>query len=431
MKPFIFLFFVFILMQPSFSQVVIEENPSYTNSPEQPVLDELLNIDVLDGSSVAASIGPNSQIFCFDKVFKLTSRSLKGEINVCMFINTKIGLIAYITPKQGSAVGDCIINPADPNFSLNVIGLKGNTFTYYNVKTQAGIERWVTTGNSETFRYEFAGSTQEQVLFKKDEQREYLHGKVKAWAYAVSDRPEKWFLFGKKLPVKIVMQPLKYLGSFGVGFQYTEYGLFIIMQVEGAIINTAVKELKDTSLCFDPSAYKKMEDKILEKGLLAINKKRDRLRSRLPDVPAGECADLEIRSIQYQITGLNEQEENLKRSVIGNVAKNPATQQAMAQSMVNYDYVIQQTIYETELDICKNNKQLEEAQHAQQGSMFSTENARRRKAAYIECLKAKLVTQKETQQKMKRINNQFPNDLGRQFSEKAKVFLQGMSDCIS
>ena len=225
------------------------------------------------------------------------------------------------------------------------------------------------------------------------------------------------------------MQPLKYLGSFGVGFQYTEHGLFIIMQVEGEIINCAVKELKDTYLCFDPSPYKKMEDEILDKSLLTINKKRDRLRARLSTVPSSRCADLEIRNIQYQIISLNEQEENIKRSTLDNVAKSTLTQQAMAQSMVNYDNVIQQAIYETELDLCKNRKELEDAQHAQQSNMFSIENYKRRKAEHIECLKAQLATQKDTQEKMKRINSQFSNNLARQVSEKAKVFMQGMGGC--
>jgi hypothetical protein len=431
MKLFTFLCFLFVSVQPLFSQVVIEENPSYTSSAEKPVLDELLNIDVLDGSSIAQTIAPNSEKLCFDKVFKLTSRSLKGEISVCMFINTKIGLVAYLTPKKGNANRDCSINSAEPDFSLSVIGLKGNTFTYYNVKKQTGIEQWFTTGNSEAFRYAFTSSTQEQVLFKKDESREYLDGKVKAWAYAAPDRPEKWFLFGKNLPVKVVMQPLKYLGNFGVGFQYTEQGLFIIMQVESEIMNSSVKELKDTYLCFDPSPYKKIEDKILNEGLLSINKKRDRLRSRLPRVPSDGCGNLEIRNIQYEIIVLDEQEENLKRSTKGNIVENSATRQAMAQSMANYDNLIQQTIYETELDICKNEKLLQEAQNAQQTELFTNENYKRRKAEYIQCLKAKLLGEKETQQKIKRINNQFPNDLGRQMSEKAKVFLQGMRGCNS
>ena len=138
------------------------------------------------------------------------------------------------------------------------------------------------------------------------------------------------------------MQPLKYLGNFGVGFQYTDHGLFIIMQVEGEIFNAAVKELKDTYLCFDPSPYKKMEDQILEKGLLAVNKKRDRLRSRLSTVPAGDCAGLAVRNIQYEIFSLDEQEESLKRSVMGNMAQSRPTQQAMGQAMMNYDNIMQQ-----------------------------------------------------------------------------------------
>ena len=202
MKQFGYVLLLLFTIQQTSAQVVIEENPSYTHSTEKPVLDELLNVDVLDGSSSAQEISPNRQKLCFDKVFKLTSHSLKGEISVCMFINTKIGLVAYITPKQGSSQGECIINAADPDFTLNVIGLKGNTYTYYNIKKQTGIERWFTTGNSETFRYEFAGSLQEQVLFKKDESREYLNGKVKAWAYAVPDRPEKWFLLEKTCRLK-------------------------------------------------------------------------------------------------------------------------------------------------------------------------------------------------------------------------------------
>ena len=202
MKLFTFLCFLFISIKPSFSQVVIEENPSYTNSTEKPVLDELLNVDVLDGGSTAEAIAPTSQKICFDKVFRLTSHSLKGEINVCMFINTKIGLVAYSTPKPATGNRACSINPTDPEFTLNVVGLKGNTYTYYNIKKSTGIERWFSTGNSENYRYLNTGNTQEQVLFKKDESRDYLDGKVKAWAYAVPDRPETCFYLEKTCPLK-------------------------------------------------------------------------------------------------------------------------------------------------------------------------------------------------------------------------------------
>lgn len=413
------------------AQVVIEENPSYTNSTEKPVLDELLNIDVLDGASTAQQITPTGQKLCFDKVFKITSNSLKGEITVCMFINTKIGLIAYITPKQASAGRACIIDANDPDFTFNVIGLKGNLYTYYNVKKPTGIEKWFSTGNSETYVYQNLGTTQEQVLFKKDESREYLDGKVKAWAYAVPDRPETWFLFGKNLPVKLVMQPLKYLGNFGVGFQYTEYGTFIIMQVTGEIINSTVKELKDTYLCFDPSPYKKIEDEMYTKGMAQIDKKKEKLRRRLGSPHTGPCADLEIRNIQYQITTLETQEENLKRSVIGNVAQSIPTQQAMAQATLNYDDIMQQTIYDTELEICSKRRQLQEAENAQRSELFPNEESKRRLRELIKCLEELNTEQIKTKDKMKQVNTQYPNSPGRQQVEKGKLYLQQRLGCKS
>ena len=149
-------------------QVVIEENPSYTIPSNKPFINKLLDAAVLEGGAAPEAITPNVNKICFDKKMRVKVTTIKGPAEVCVFINTKIGLVAYTALKQGRT-GACDIKPEQPDFSLTVIGLKGNTYTYFNVKKKAGIEHRVLTGNSNRFLYQYASTTANEMLYKKDE----------------------------------------------------------------------------------------------------------------------------------------------------------------------------------------------------------------------------------------------------------------------
>ncbi len=407
------------------AQVVIEENPSYTTSTEKPLLDVLLKNDVLDGTAEAKPIAPLAQKFCFDKVFKVSMISPRGNLEACLFVNTKIGLLAHLPVSVNEPVGTCAINASDPDFALNVVSLKGNNYTYRNKKIKGVLQRLMTTDNSDVYTYVTPLSIGTQELRKKDASLGFLDGKVKAWAYNSATTPETWYLFGKNLPDKLTMQPNKYLGSFGIGFQYTAQGTFIIMQVEGGYFNSTVKELKDTYLCFDPSPYKKVEDELYTQGMQGITKKREKLRARMEHPPTGPCASLEVRNIQFELETLSRQEENLITGKAGNVKTDPAAMQARAQT-INYDDILQQQIYETETDICKQ----EDEQHrlVAGGNSQSSANRLSRMQEKTSCTRTYLEQLRRTLASAKQVNMKFPNQPGKQYAEKARLYMQVMGN---
>ncbi len=421
MKQIKFLFFLLLTIQQSFAQVVIEENPSYINSTEKPFLDSVLKIDVLDGTTLPEEISPSTQKLCFDKVFKITSNTPKGESSVCLFINTKIGLMAYTPIKFGSDPGICDIKPAAPDFSLNVISLKGNIYTYMNVKKPSGIEKWLMTGNSNTYLYNFASAQENQLIFKKDESREFLNGKVKAWAYKYENRDETWFLFGKNLPDKLIMQPLKYVGNFGVGYQYAEEGVFIILQVEGETLNSVVKEIKDTYICFDPSPYKKHEDEFFNKGLLAIEREKSKLDAAESRASSSPCAAQEQVKINFEKQALQIRLEDLTRSTQGNKYQNTTTQKAMANATINYNNQMQISIFDIQAKICRISEQISRMESGSSGYQKAIQRR--------ECFKETLILQREALIQMRQLDRQYEREPGKAFAMKGQLMIRSMRSC--
>ncbi len=419
MKPFN-LFFILILaaVKTSTAQVVIEDNPSYINAADKPYLDKILDATVLAGTTEKEDITPTGQKICFDKKIKVKTNTLTGPAEICLFINTKIGLVAYSSLKAG-ATGNCDIKQDQPDFSLSIISLKGNLYTYQNIKKKNTVEHWMTTGNSNRFMYQYSSTASNSMLYKKEESKTYCGGKIKAWAYKYEDRNEKWFLFGKSLPSAVVMQPLKYLGNFGVGFQYTDKGLLLIMEVNSDVFTSEIKSIEDVYICFDPAPFKVLEDERLNRSLTDITKKRERLRSRITKIKTDDCESSELQVINYEIEALNRQEENVRQAAIGNLQQSYATQHAATNSMINYDDVIQGSIYDTQLKICRTTQQLNKA----------SGNNRDSYQQRLSCLNDQLRSQIRTQQQFNQVNTQYPRDTGKRFAEKSKLYMQNLKGC--
>lgn len=387
----------------------------FAGHPYAPYLNVIYTADVLEGRSIPTSITPTSQKICFDKKMRIKTITSRGPAEICVFINTKIGLIGYTPLKRGSAAV-CDIKPELSDFRFSIIGLKGNVFNYFNNKKKDIIEHWVQTGNSNTYQYEFSNTTSSAQLRKKTERRDYCDGKVKAQLYKVDGQPQEWFLFGKHYPDAITMQPKKFLGQFAVGYQYSDKGLFIIMQMTDAAIDSKILELEDVETCFVPSPFKIFEDEQQTKMSENIAKQRQRImRDREKKERYPSCESKKMEWINFQEEALNRQEENLRKSKQGNMMQHVQTQQAQA-NLMNYDDMIQTMIYETELKLCR-------AQQSQ------AENPSEGKQKKIQCLQESLTQQKQAKQKFQQINTQYRNEPGKQVSEKAKEMLKAMRPC--
>lgn len=408
--------FIFIFQSSSiYAQPPRRDTLFGSFGPHAPFLRNIYEADVIEGRSVPQIIAPTSQKICFDKKMRIKTITSRGPAEICVFINTKIGLIGY-TPLKPRADAVCDIKPELSDFRFSIIGLKGNVYNYFNNKKKDVIEHWVQTGNSATYQYEFSSTSTNAQLHKKAERRDYCDGKVKAQLYKVDGQPQEWFLFGKHYPDAITMQPKKFLGQFAVGYQYSDKGLFIIMQMTDANMDSKILEIEDVETCFDPSPFKVFEDEQQTKVTEEISKQRQRIqRDREKKERYPSCESKKNEWLSYQEEAINRQEQNLEQSKRGNMMQNTATQQAQA-NLMNYDDMIQTMIYETELKLCR-------AEQSQ------AENPSESKQKKIQCLQESLVKQKQTKQKFQQINTQYRNEPGKQFAEKAKEMLKAMIPC--
>jgi hypothetical protein len=416
-----FVMFCFLLVavanaQPDTTRI----DTSWSRSPHRPFLLSIIQGPVLEGRSTAITIVPRERL-CFDKIFRIKTQTASAIAEGCAFINTEKGFMAS-TPIKRGATPVCDLNIAKPDFGLILIGLKGNAYNYFNAKKNNSIEHWVTTGNSENYQYQFITTPEAVPLTRRAESKLFVGGKIKAWAYKAEGRPETWWLFGKTEPDRLLMTPKKFLGSYAVGYQYTDKGLFIIMQITAPNYSAEIMDIQDQDICFDPSSFKVFEDQHYTRGMESIVREREKLQKKEDQMEPGQCAGQERISINYQKEALNRRQENLERSRQGNIQQNISTQQAQAQSIINYDDVIQISIYETELDICK----LQQRLSRQSGGGSSSQ---RRQQERLTCLRNQLTRQKATQQQLLRVNTQFANNPGKQYAEKAKLYMQSMVGC--
>jgi hypothetical protein len=418
MKQTLFCVVFFCCFVTGNAQVEIEDNPSYTSSPHKPYLDDILSADVLRGRSEAEEITPNGQKICFDKRIKVKTQTLTGPAEICLFINTKIGLVAYSPLKPGGPA-ICDINPSRADFNLSIIGLKGNTYNYYNYKKKGVIEHFVTTSNSQRYLYQHSSTVANAMLHKKDENKEYCDRKVKGWAYRYENRAETWYLFGKSLPDAVILQPNKYLGNFGIGYQYSDKGLIIIMEVSSVEFTSEIVSMEEVWLCFDPSAFRVFEDEHFEKSMSDIQKKKERLDRQLAQIKNDGCENEQRRVTTHQYEMLRQQEQNLQTARQGNTQQSITAQTAQANTIINYDEVIVANIYDTRLKICRTNRQLEKAS----GSSLQ------RLQQKLTCLNTQLTTQMATQAELRQVNTQYPRDPGKQFTAKARIYVSRMSAC--
>ncbi len=417
MKKYFFILLCFLVTEKLIAQPGRPRRDTllFSGNPHAPHLNQVYDADVLEGRSIPLTITPTGQRICFDKKMKIKTITSRGPAEICVFINTKIGLIGYTALKPGSDPV-CDIKPELSDFTFGIIGLKGNVYNYRNNKKKNEMEHWVQTSNSTNYQYEFGTISSSVQLRKKTERRDYCGGKVKAQLYKVDGQPQEWFLFGKEFPDAITMEPKKFLGQFAVGYQYSDKGLFIIMQMTGTGIESKILELEDVETCFDPSPFKVFEDEQLKKMTESIEREREKIaRDEAKAEKYAACGSKKVILNNYQKEALNRQEENLRNSQQGNTMQNVNTQQAQA-NLMNYDDNIQTMIYETELKLCRTEQQQSE----------KPSDSRQQK---IQCLNRQLAAQQGVKARYQALNSSLSGQPGKLFSEKAKLMMQGMVGC--
>ena len=312
----------------------------------------ILNAPVVSGESAAINIVPNGEALCFDKQIKIKLTKGSTILEQCLYFNTNEGYVGYLPPRNSAGGGLCDIKPQEKDFLFFVIGSKGNVYTYKTTENRGSLEFWVSTGNTQTHQYNMNTSTGTAVLHKKTETRLYCDDKVRAWSYKYDGNPEAYFMFGKTYPPAINVMSSRYLGNFGIGYRYTDKGLYMIMEMQSAGYTVKITDVNEVNTCFDPHAFRILEDQFMIKRTAELQKEREKIdrdeaRIRNDD----ECAAARRNIIVFKKAQLRIQEEGMQTIPQGNAYQNQNVQEAY-RNMMDPLFMVQGDILQTQLSIC-------------------------------------------------------------------------------
>lgn len=360
---------------------------------------------VLTGHTQPRIIVPHEQPLCFPTEFDLKITIPGKIVEQCMFINANTGVIGFLPPNNNGLVN--MLLPELPDFSFFVMGLKGNVYHYYTRKGKNNtIERWVSTGNTQTHQFQMTGNnfTGAVDLQRKNQTAAYCNGNLRAMAYRFPNDPDMtWYLYGDRFPEKL--HPRKFLGNFGVGYLQTDEGLYIATEFRSASYTCRVTDIQLTNTCLHTREFMIMEDKFIEKQTAALQKnqqKLDRDAERINGNCSGEKADL----LSFRQEQQRRQEEALRQAKTGNAYQDLNVQRSI-HSMMDPLTIVQEGILSTRLSICN-----------------TQSSASSRKEEKLNCLNNQLIVLKTLEAQMKALDLQYVNEPGRAFAEKSKLYMQ-------
>lgn len=302
-------------------------------SPNAEYYNDIFHAPVVSGGSQPIIIVPNRGQYCFDKQVKVKSVVNNRTVEQCLLINTQDGLTAYLKP-QGAAGGDmCDIKPDDEHFWFSIFSLKGNVYNYHNTPGKQGgpMNHWVSTGNTERYLYTAPSNTGLYTLRNKHERRQYCDGKITATAYKYQDGGPVLYIFGKQYPDEIHVSSNKYIGNFGIGYQYTDKGLYIIMEMNSGAYSSKITSIEDVHVCFNTSPFVVQEERFKTKQQEEIEREQQRIAKReIEAQDATDCKAEKMAVIAYDKERVRKL-ENISRIIDqtpGNVYNNQQIQAA-------------------------------------------------------------------------------------------------------
>ncbi|MES2646464.1 MAG: hypothetical protein V4717_06285 [Bacteroidota bacterium] len=372
----------------------------------------ILDAPVISGQSQAVNIVPNGN-HCFDKQVKI--KITKGsEYEQCLFFNTTDGYVGYLQPLDGASGGLCDIKPDTEDFTVFIIGLKGNVYTYRTTESRGGFQYTVSTGNTQTHQYNMntsVGGTAQ--LRRKTGSRSYCNNRISAQAYKYDNKPEVYYLFGGSYPPVINVSSNKYLGNFGIGYNYTDKGLYLCMELVSDLFSAKIMDVKDVNTCFNSQPFQHLESRMTNNRTAELQKERDKIARYRAGIRAGdECAAAMENIAVFRTAQLQIQEENLEKMQQGNTYQNLEAQKATL-GMMDPLFVVQGNILDIHLSICR------------------TEIAVRRNnsgsaADKLGCLRTQLARLHTAETQMSALDARYSTEPGRAFAEKSRIYLDVM-----
>lgn len=387
-------------------------------SPNAPYYNAILRAPVVSGESEAITIVPTRGPLCFDKMVRIKSTVGGRVVEQCLYINTTDGLTGYVSPVTTGSANMCDIKPDDKDFNFSIIGLKGNVYIYHNNEGKQGrpVEHWVSTGNTERRVYEMPTNTGMYTLHNKRERRDYCEGKIKGTAYKYDGATAPtMYLFGKNYPDDINVTSNKYIGNFGIGYQYTDKGLYIIMELVSSAYTCKITSIEDVNVCFDPSPFVVQEDEFKTKRTAELQKEWDKLARKEEQVMRSDnCQTEKMAVINYQKEMLRKQEAYLQTiNRGGNTYQDQNVQNAYSGMMDPLD-IVREGILSNKASICATERSLSEHPNS---------NSTQEKMACLQAQSGRLAAA-ETQ--MMANNTTFARSPGKAKAENSKLYLQLM-----
>ena len=360
---------------------------------------------VLTGRTEPRIIVPHEQPLCFPMEFDLKINIPGKTVEQAMFINASTGVIGYLPPHSDGLVN--ILFPELVNFSFFVMGLKGNVYHYFNRKGKNNIiEKWVSTGNTETHQYQMTGTnfTGAVDLQRKNVTAPYCNGSLTAMAYRFGNDPEMtWYLYGDRFPEKL--HPRKFLGNFGVGYLQTDEGLYIITEFRTTSYTCRVTDIQITNTCLHTTEFKLMENEFINKQKEAVQKQKQKLERDAAGI-SGNCTNEQSALISFKQELARKQEEALRQAKTGNTYQDVNVQRSL-QAMMDPLTAVQEGILSTKLSICRT-----------QNSNSS------KKAEKLNCLTNQLSELLQLELQMKALDTRYSNEPGKAYAEKSKLYME-------
>ena len=380
---------------------------------------EITRAPVLTGGSQPIIIVPNRQPYCFDKLLYLKMAIGRLSTEQSIYLDTHNGLTGILPPsRSGGAITE--IMPELENFSFSVMSMKGNVYMYKNHKGKNGIEHSVYTGNTQNFLYQsptLSSPGASAGMARKAERRGYCNNKVTALAYRYDGNPNTFFVYGDRFPERL--HPIKYLGSFGVGYMYCQEGLFLIMEMNFGANYVRIGDMENVHNCFNPSVFQVAEEKFQtnqQQELAEEKAKVDRDQSHI----SGDCIAEKQAILDYKKAMNEKHEELLRKSQHGNTYQDTIAQRAIVSMMDPMDNV-RLGLLSAKQGICG----------AQTDMVKNPRNAPNDRAK-IDCLNGQITKLQDAESRMEALDSRYANEPARAQAEKSKIYwdvLKNMPHC--
>jgi len=350
----------------------------------------------------------------FDKQIKIKSVLGQRTFYQCLYINTTDGFIRYLKPKQGAATTN--ITPTEAGFSFGVVGLKGNVYTYETSKGNNDVlEYWVGTGNTQTNPYQQASTSTTTVamLHRRADVKYYCGGKIKAFAYKYDQGDAVRYMFGQTYPPDLQTSSNKYIGNLGIGYQYTDKGLFIIMELSTRVYTCEITDIQDVDVTFDPRPFRVKEDKFQQEGRNDLVKETEHLSNEQASIQnSHECVAEKMASLDFRNQLLQKKQEALNKIKNGGNTYQDRQAQTAYLTLMDPLLSVQLGILDTKTAICGVN--------ADMGKHPDDPNLGSKRA----CLNDKLAKLIEAEQDMEAIDRQYADQPAKAQAEKGRIALR-------